>query len=110
MQELGGKDVAPPSSQIYSGVDSLLFDDGWVLDGTSRAHKKVFDAITSFLILLPFITFAGANSHEPFGQNSHPKKKPLLQCTTWPFLGLKLTALTCGQSPFQCTFWATWPS
>jgi len=71
----------------------LLFDDGWVLDGTSRAHKKVFDAITSFLILLPFITFAGANSHEPFGQNSHQKKKAVAPMHHLAIFGIKVNSL-----------------
>jgi hypothetical protein len=31
MKEMGGKDSAPTSSQIYNGGGSLLFDDGRVL-------------------------------------------------------------------------------
>jgi hypothetical protein len=37
MKEMGGKDLAPTSSQIYSGGDSLLFDDG---RGLAISHQQ----------------------------------------------------------------------
>jgi hypothetical protein len=65
---MGVKDLAPPSSQIYGGDGSLLFNNGKMF---VIAHQWFIRIWSLFKTLFPFIPFVGPNFHEPFSENSH---------------------------------------